>query len=39
MLKNVLVFSLSNAELIDKANAIAENTVLITENGVEILTI
>ena len=34
MLKNVLVFSLSNAELISKANAIAENTVLITaENG------
>ena len=30
MLKNVLVFSLSNTELISKANAIAENTVLIT---------
>lgn len=30
MLKNVLVFSLSNTDLISKANAIAENTVLFT---------
>ena len=33
MLKNVLVFSQSNAELVSKANAIAENTVLITAAG------
>jgi len=33
MLKNVLVFSQSNAELVSKANAIAENTVLITSAG------
>lgn len=33
MLKNVLVFSLSGTELISRANAVAENTVLVTAAG------
>ena len=33
MLKNVLVFSLSGSELISRANAVAENTVLVTAAG------
>lgn len=33
MLKNVLVFALSGTELVSRANAVAENTVLVTAAG------